>query len=303
MVDYDKIIIAINNCSSEGEVKIVKGDDGAYFFSDEERLKFMHALVDKELDKKTDNAKAVGILLVRIKQANAQKKNDAVLNKFLRDERRNNSIAYQVLNDRDELVDKAIEHLDLASEYETPQGKDNIKKRIKEIEGELEKLNKKQSEKNRQRRTLITGKINEKVKLENAYLTLHKKKNLLTIFQAMSASDDAEAGDLEIILNEKDADGKFKTKKLNHTDFSALEVSDFAGNYLFEEKTDPNDSTKTIKNEPADETSTKIGGGSETLVNLLRSNTQSSVKLFLDSFSVSKATPNPRIYETSVSKT
>jgi len=67
MVDYYKIITDIGNKKSIGEVKMVRDEQGKYFFSGEDNLRFISPLLEKDLSKKIENSKAVGILLAKIK--------------------------------------------------------------------------------------------------------------------------------------------------------------------------------------------------------------------------------------------
>jgi len=220
---------ALDELNEIGEILMIKDEEGNDFLTSEERFKLStHPLIVDDKERKTANSQRTAILLVKVKKANSLRKDDVVLRKELQKEEDDNTVAYQVLNDRDESVRLAIEHLILAKEYnsDTPQGKKEIEGEIKRLQGEIEKLRKNQAEKNRERRTYQNTSIIQKTKLDNLYKSLIKKKNLLTVLKLMATSDND--GDM-ITGVRKDKDGKFielTVERLSSAKYLNLEISD-----------------------------------------------------------------------------
>jgi len=218
------------------------------------------------------------------------KKDDASLREQLAKEKKTNSIAYQVLSYREDMVQDTIDFLLLLGTKtpDTPEGKKEINDRINQITVEVERLQRDLAKKNQERKIAVQAKIKEKNDLNVTGETLRKKENLLTILRAMTDSSDTTARNREILLEEKNPDGTYKKAKLDS--ITGLTINDYAGANLFIAK---KDSSGNDTNEPADD----LGAGKKvtgSLFDLLRSSTNTSAKGILDA---EDARPHAEAYQ------
>jgi len=280
MTDYNQIIIDIGKAKNIHDVVGVQ-ENGKDVFDRGEKIKFINSLLGKVPEEQLKRTQETAVLFVKVKQARQLRKKDLRLRNELDKEKADNSIAYQVLNDRDELVDEAIDHINLLEHFGIPEGKTKIQERIDKIEPEIEKLKRSQSEKNKIRRKYSATERLEKEKIENAKATLRKKENLLVVLQAMMDANNTDASNREI-TNE---DGT-KTRLGNLT--ANITINDYTGKGLTESKID---SSGNPTYEPVDTTSSVV---TKTALKCIRENALG----FLNS--IVRKTSEPTYFETSV---
>jgi len=284
-INYDEIINEIEKQTTIGGIKMVRKSKNSSedFFSQQEKYKFINSLLDQDLSQKTENVKKTAILFAKVKKAYLSKTKDVALLKDLTDERTNNSIPYQVLNYRDEYVDRAIDQLRVVGSKDFPQGKDAIEARIRQIGIEVEKLKTEQSKKNIQRRNHLKNDSLRKTKLAQAEDTLRKKENLLTVLKCMS-----DGKDRDIFLDTKGADGKWETQALSA--FTNLEINNYSNDNLQQSvKDDKGNDTLVPLDITKGKTQKKTGGDDTLKGNALELLTSATVnaKGFLDAIKIS----------------
>ncbi|CAG8456570.1 1447_t:CDS:1 [Paraglomus occultum] len=187
-------------------------EDGKQVFSKDEKSLFIDYSI-----KSVKDAKEVAKLILKSKEARKKKKEDDDLKKYLEGERFKNSLAYQIVNKKDEMVDEAINWLKLLIVTDdSPKSKDERKKRRDEIILEIKKKEKEQGEIGRKIAGFKSEKRKKVLEKQREEKSLSRREGLMTLLDAANKKDTDE-------ITNKNGEKILLNKNIEINDYSYID--------------------------------------------------------------------------------